>query len=173
MSEDFSEQNSSNIINWTISNAWKPWNQVRWGCWSYREGELRFYAHTPGPRLIGNGNNWWNHTLHQVPPQKRLFTKELAELRITPTRIRLCWQVRAFTHPHTMKTLCHLTNAALEESPGGWWNNDRRLEPKWGDGRESEYFSTCTQVSDYKRQITIMPNFKEILLYIYISICDG
>lgn len=88
------------------------------GAVKVREGELRFYSHTPGPRLIGNGSNWGNHTLHQVPPQKRLFTKELAELRITPTCIRVCWQVRAFTHPHTMKTLCHLTNAALEEIPG-------------------------------------------------------
>lgn len=84
----------------TISSAQNPWTQVRWGCSSYRQWANIFLAHTWG-RLIGNGNNWWNHIPHHIPQQKWLFTKELAELCVTLTYIRVGRQVRAFTHSHT------------------------------------------------------------------------
>lgn len=44
---------------------------------------------------------------HHIPPQKWLISKDLAELCVTLTYIRVCWQVNTFTHS-TQPQQCRL-----------------------------------------------------------------
>lgn len=121
-------------------------------CWGSRKSELTFYEAMPGFRLIGNGNNWWNHTPHHVPSQKWLFTKKGAGRNLYYTD--MSQGMLAGQHIHTFTTSIHNAGSMLFNQPcfgrlpcqlRKSWQHE--TEPRWGGGRELESFSTCTQIS--------------------------